>query len=301
MTPEELLLSLRELISTTSPNELLATFRGFKRAHSFEDQQLLDVGMDLYSAGLPLEPKSRSIVVALIHGIRTTGEWQEMVRTELREEKGVVVAPIGYGFLDLVRFLGPWRKAPIERVLIELRDLQRLHPDSDLVLIAHSFGTYIVSKILKDAPDVRISRILLCGSIVPMGYRWDQLPHEFTQKSLVNEVGTKDYWPVFARVASWGYGCSGSFGFKTARVCDRFFAYGHSDFFSEDHFKNFWRPFILHRQIVNSPWDSQRPTSPWWISLLGGVPMVKMVVLTFLAALCAMAYLLVVKIGDFFL
>jgi hypothetical protein len=107
MTPEELLLSRRELISTTSPKELLATFRSFKRPHSFEDQQLLGVGMDLYGAGLPLEPKSRSIVVALIHGIQTTGEWQEMVRTELREEQGVVVAPIGYGFLDLVRFLDP--------------------------------------------------------------------------------------------------------------------------------------------------------------------------------------------------
>lgn len=290
MTSEELLRRLQALITATPQADLIATYRGFKSAHSPEDQLVLDAAMDIYTSGLSLEPQSRGIVVALVHGIRTTAEWQERVRSSLLEETGVVVSPIGYGFLDLIRFIGPFRKKPIERVLSELRDLKRLHPDKDLVLIAHSFGTYIVSKILKNAPDIRISRLLLCGSIIPIDFRWDQIPHEFTQQTLINEVGTKDYWPVVARVASWGYGCSGSFGFKTARVWDRFFAYGHSDFFSDDHFKSFWRPFVLKGQIVNSPWDGHRPTPPWLIAFLGGVPMVKVVVLAAFAGLLGGSY-----------
>lgn len=305
MSAEDLLRSLKDLMQQTAPEDRLSAFRGFKHGRTAEERTILDAGFDLYVEGLSLDmqaPSSvpsatHSIVVALIHGIRTTGNWQEKARAVLLKEKGVTVVPIGYGYFDLLRFLGPARKQPIERVKSELRDLQRMHPGADLIVMAHSFGTYIVSKLLQDAPDIRIARLLLCGSIIPLTYRWDQLPHHFTQKTLINEVGTNDYWPVFARVASFGYGGSGSFGFKTARVWDRFFAYGHSDFFTEKHFEDFWKPFILHGEVVTSPWDNQRPTPPWWISFLGSIPMVKIVLGILVLLLVAACHWAVLGIG----
>lgn len=285
MAAEDLLRKLKTMLDSTPANEAVAAFRGFKSAHPDDMHALLDAGFDLYSAGQLVLAAERLVVVALIHGIRTAAGWQEKAREALTVEGKVVVAPIGYGYLDVFRFLGPFRKKAIAKVKYELRDLQRLHKDSDLVVMAHSFGTYVISRLLKDAPDIRIKRLLLCGSVIPITYRWDSLPHEFTQQSCINEVGTRDIWPVFARVASFGYGESGSFGFKTSRVSDRFFDYGHSDFFTDNHFKTFWQPFILNGQVVASPWDSKRPTPAWVVSVLGGVPMVKgLLMLTTLGA-----------------
>jgi pimeloyl-ACP methyl ester carboxylesterase len=275
MPAEDLLRQLATLLDVTPAGEALAAFRGFKAAHPQDQHELLEIGFSLYAAGQLVLAAERLIVVALIHGIRTAAGWQEKAREALAVEGKVVVAPIGYGYQDAIRFLGPWRQTAIAKVQQELRDLQRIHKDSDLVVMAHSFGTYIISKILQDSPDIRIKRLLLCGSIIPIAYRWDSLSHDFTNQNCVNEVGTRDIWPVFARVASFGYGESGSFGFKTSRVWDRFFDYGHSDFFTDDHFKKFWQPFILNGQVVASPWDAKRPTPSWLVSVLGGVPMVK--------------------------
>ncbi len=291
MSAEDLLRKLATLLDGTPPNEALAAFRGFKAGQPQDQHELLEVGFSLYAAGQLVLAAERLIVVALIHGIRTAAGWQEKARDALAVEGKVVVAPIGYGYQDVIRFLGPWRKKAIAKVQQELRDLQRIHKDSDLVVMAHSFGTYIISKILKDSPDIRIKRLLLCGSIIPIAYRWDSLSHEFTNQTCVNEVGTRDIWPIFARVASFGYGESGSFGFKTSRVSDRFFDYAHSDFFTDEHFKKFWQPFILNGQIVPSSWDAKRPTPTWLISVLGGIPMVKGLVMLFtLSLVCSLIY-----------
>lgn len=279
MSAEDLLRKLEKFLEGIPAKEAMAAFRGFKAAHSQDQHELLEAGFSLYSAGSLNLAAERLIVVALIHGIRTAAGWQEKARGALAVEGKVAVAPIGYGYLDAICFLGPWRKKAINKVQQELRDLQRMHRDSDLVVMAHSFGSYIISKILKDSPDIRIKRLLLCGSIIPTTYRWDSLSHEFTNQTCVNEVGTRDIWPVLARVASFGYGESGSFGFKTSRVWDRFFDYGHSDFFTDDHFKKFWQPFILSGQVVASPWDAKRPTPSWLVSVLGGVPIVKGIVI----------------------
>lgn len=280
MQPDDLLRNLKMLLDETAPSEALAAFQGFKRAHSKEQHALLDAGFDLFIAGgLTIPDAKRVIVVALVHGIRTTAGWQEKARASLHLDGKVEVFPIGYGYFDVMRFIGPFRRAAIARVEQELRDLRRIHGDCELVVMAHSFGTYIVSKILHQSPDIRIERLLLCGSIIPTDYRWDQLTHNFNNKNCVNEVGTRDFWPVFARVASLGYGGSGSFGFKTVRVSDRFFDYGHSDFFTDAHLIEYWRPFILSGEVVKSPWDQKRPTSPWILAALGGVPWVKAILL----------------------
>lgn len=295
MTPDDLLRSLKTVLDEIPRNEAVSAFRGFKASVPVEHHGLLDVGFDLFLTGSLSIAAERLIVVALVHGIRTTAGWQEKARATLQVQGKVKVVPIGYGYQDVFRFLGPWRKGAIARVERELRDLRRLHSDSDLVVMAHSFGTYILSNIIRESPDIRIKRLLLCGSIIPATYRWDQLSQEFDDKTCVNEVGTRDFWPVIARVASFGYGGSGSFGFKTARVLDRFFDYGHSDFFTQEHLDKYWRPFILNGQIVESPWDLDRPNPSWMLSILGGLPMIKGILLAILGLVLFGIYWLFVK------
>ncbi len=236
-------------------------------------------------AGASTRPGQNTVVV-LLHGMLTEAVWQNTVASEIRANCAAVVYPVGYGWFDAIRFLlpGRTRTKPLEKVLRELRDIQRKHPNFRMVVIAHSFSTYLISKILLEHKDIEIQRLLLCGSIIPIDYRWDQAATA-ASLSVVNEVGTRDFWPVLARVGSWGYGCSGTMGFKTNRVSDRYFDYGHSGFFTPDHVKSYWLPFVLHGDIHPSPWSSERIAPNLLLSAAGGFPQIKLTLITILGAL----------------
>lgn len=213
------------------------------------------------------------IVVALVHGIRTCATWQEVIRNRLESSSSAITYPIGYGYLDVIRFLCPFftRKSPVEKVLQELRGIQIEHRNDKLCVIAHSFGTYIISRILLKHPDIKIYRLLLCGSVISTKLRWDNVA-KFPGDGVINDCGTKDIWPVFANFASWGYGATGTFGFKTFKVRDRYHNMGHSDFFNLEFINKFWLPFILEGKRIESDWENNRPVPSSWLSLLNMFP-----------------------------
>lgn len=219
--------------------------------------------------------RSRRQAIVLLHGIRTNGGWQNIAEEAFRQIPEVDVFPIGYGWYDAVRFWLPaflgFRRGPTNRILRELRDIKAEHPDSDLVIFAHSFSTYLISQILREHTDIRLTKLLLCGSIIPTDFRWDQVKTGRDGMKVVNEVGTRDIWPVLARVTSWGYGVSGTLGFRTSRVRDRYFNYKHSDFFQPEHITKYWLEFARDGVISSSPWDSQRPPLPWVIGVGAGI------------------------------
>ena len=181
-------------------------------------------------------------IVVLVHGIRTHAAWQEMVAKVLRERKANVI-PIRYGYFDVFRFLCPvlTRRGPIARVLRELRDIHSDNPSSNICVIAHSFGTYAVAKILADNTDVRLSRLILCGSIVPTSYRWDRVKAQVSAE-VINDCGTDDIWPVLATTATYGYGASGTVGLGQIECGTDFTSMVTADFFNA----NSWRGFGCH-------------------------------------------------------
>lgn len=211
--------------------------------------------------------------VVLIHGIRTHAEWQERLAERLNHVENVKAFPIGYGYFDVFKFWCPlWtRKAPVERILREIRTLKTQDPNARISIVAHSFGTYIVSKILANETDIKIHRLQLCGSIISPKYRWDQVISRITGNT-VNDAGTKDIWPIMASALSWGYGASGVFGFKTVNVKDRYHDCGHSDFFSDNHMTKYWVPLIIDGQVVKSEWTSSRPSPGIIINFLNWFP-----------------------------
>lgn len=245
----------------------------------------------------PVLPDAREQVVVLLHGIRTEGAWQSRIAANFRNLPNVKVFPIGYGWFDAISFWLPawvgFRTGPTDRVLRELRDIRSEHPNADMVIVAHSFSTYLVSRILQEHTDIRLSKLVLCGSIIPLGYRWDRVKGAEGGMTIVNEVGTKDIWPVLARVTSWGYGPSGALGFGTHRVRDRFFDYAHSDFFSEDHVRDYWLTFVRDGTIADSPWDLQRPKQPWHLGVASGIPWPKVTIPLIVGALTYCLVLLV--------
>ncbi|MFM0732826.1 hypothetical protein PQQ52_20330 [Paraburkholderia sediminicola] len=219
-------------------------------------------------------PVPREHVVVLVHGIRTYAEWQERLAGALTDKGHENVYPVGYGFFDVLSFLCPiWtRRRPIDRVLREFRAIKTKHRDADISVVAHSFGTYILSQILEDATDVSLHRVILCGCIVPLKFRWDKVMAR-VKGVVINEVGTLDYWPVIARLVTWGYGASGTFGFKTSFVRDRFHNCGHSDFFEDDLMSKYWLPMLLDGQVVPSDWTRTRSRSSALVSFLSWLPL----------------------------
>lgn len=215
-------------------------------------------------------------LVLLIHGIRTRAEWQTRIRALFEDGDTTVVELIGYGYFDAFSFWFPFllRLIPVGMVHRKIRDSMRLHAGEgrQLLILAHSFGTYAVAHILRDDPDIRPTRLLLCGSIVRERFRWDQLPNR--PRGVLNEVGSRDIWPILAKSLSWGYGATGTFGFQAPGIRDRYHDVGHSDYFKGDFPERFWVPWIRHHEYVATPYETaERPPTPLLKSWLAALPL----------------------------
>ncbi|MES2595352.1 MAG: cyclic nucleotide-binding domain-containing protein [Verrucomicrobiota bacterium] len=226
-------------------------------------------------------------LVLLIHGIRTRAEWQHVVKHTLEDEH-TTVTPIKYGFFDLLSFWCPFftRARPVKKIEEKIRSAISDTRYTEVVVIAHSFGTYAISKILQRNPWMKIQRLLLCGGIVSDDFKWGSLPNR--PLTILNDCGHRDWYPVLASGFSFGYGATGVFGYGTSEVTDRFFNCGHSDFFTKDFVNEHWKPFVETGHIERSLYDPE--TKSWlmsvsankfiiWMLTLMGVLIVLMTVL----------------------
>ena len=148
----------------------------------------------------------------------------------------------------------------------QLRQVRTDFPHASISLIAHSFGTYIVSKILRSSSGYRLNKIIFCGSIGDAKFGWGQIQELPERSRFINEVGFRDTWPVLAKSSSWGYGTSGSFGFKQAKITDLYHDLDHSGFFDREWITKFWFPFIHEDQSIQSGFSRGNP--PYWMHLL---------------------------------
>jgi hypothetical protein len=72
---------------------------------------------------------------------------------------------------------------------------------------------------------------------------------------------------------TWGYGSSGTFGFGTVGIRDRFNNFSHSEYFSKNFVDTYWKPYISDGTIVATPWEESRDSPPYWHSLLSIFPL----------------------------
>lgn len=224
-------------------------------------------------SGRKVELVRRLRLVILLHGIRTQAEWQQKVRPVLRADGGITeVIAIKYGYFDTLRFLLPFaRRRTLETIHRKLMEALLYHrgEEREVVVIAHSFGTYAIARILREHPEVSIDRLLLLGSIVPRDYPWMQLPN--LPRQIINEAGSRDIWPVLATSLSWGYGASGTFGFGSAGVVDRIHNLRHSDYFTDEFVEKYIKSLVHDSEVISPPFAEQKAS--WFISVLEIVPL----------------------------
>lgn len=213
-------------------------------------------------------------IVILLHGIRTEAGWTEMVQNVLQSTGDLEVVPIKYGFFDTFRFLFPFftRRGPIRRFIQEYRDTKTRRPHSRISVVAHSFGTYVVAKAIEQEPDIVLDRLVFAGSVVSNSFRTASFRGRLGNDPILNECGINDIWPVVAKAVTWGYGSTGTFGFGSTGIEDRFHKFSHSEYFHAGFVNDFWLPFLLRGEVRPSKLV-MLPASPYWVSLLASAPL----------------------------
>lgn len=200
-------------------------------------------------------------VVILVHGIRDQALWQSQVRACLRNA-GFTVFLTNYGRFDLFRFYVPFplfRNSVIDDVYRQIRQVKKNNPHSEICVIAHSFGTFIISNIMEKEFDLVLDRVIFCGGVYSKKIQFEQFSNRF-KPQIINEIGTKDFWPAVAESTTWVYGSPGTFGRRQPLFEDRWHKdYGHSDFLSEDFCSKYWVPFLKNGTIVQGELHPEKP------------------------------------------
>lgn len=213
-------------------------------------------------------PKRKETLIAMVHGIRTHAEWHDQLEKAVRACSTAEVKSVKYGFFDSVRFLTHLYGKKLRHVTEEFRILKRDYPDHEIVVVAHSFGTFLTTKFLENNTDFNIERVLFCGAVVDEDFNFAKLPNFPGQGKAVNDVGTQDIYPVLAKSCSFGYGASGTVGFNRHQIRDRYFDCKHSGFFTPELFECYWLPFLLRGDCVESDVTTDRPAKSYHISIL---------------------------------
>ena len=194
-------------------------------------------------------------VIYLIHGIRDFGEWQSSIERAL-DGNGRKVVSVKFGRFPALYFLSPipihFRK--LWRVQKELVAGPSQYTGARFSVIAHSFGTYLLTQIVKKNFALKFDRIIFCGGVVNADFNWDRVQHCVTSPPMathiLNECGDADPWPVMAETFSWRYGRTGTRGFGTIFITDRFHPGSHSSFLNEEFARKYWLPFLENGTIV---------------------------------------------------
>lgn len=233
--------------------------------------------------------REKPVLLVLVHGIRTHATWYEKMGEWLDEDERLMVKAIGYGRFDAFRFWFPFftRTFPVRTVEKKLGNILIQHPYSewDIVILAHSFGTYAVSKVLPQNPGWKISDIILCGSIVSSKFDWMHVFNQLTEGgNILNECGRKDVWPVAAKSLCWGYGNAGTYGVQDGVVKNRAYPIGHSDFLTQSFVKEYWEPFVRRREIINSEITDEQNEPPSWFRIFD-LPLKTLIIVVILLAI----------------
>ncbi len=204
----------------------------------------------LYRMGL--EPPVRPIILA-VEGLRSSGKWLETLDGVLREDfpEAIYISQ---------RFKVSFRHVMIQALARPLIEQFRHYytaaietygpPDPPVMLVAHSYGSFIAAKAVLRFAEIRVDKVVFVGSVVRERFRWD----DADVNSVLNEVGGADR---VVRMAGYipGLGGAGLKGFchqeKVTNLRNR--AGEHSDPMGSLHMRRIWLPYLRYGRIVPPP------------------------------------------------
>src|SRR5262249_30045243 len=142
--------------------------------------------------------------VLLLHGVRTFGRWPDRLARLLTRD-GTRVVIYHYARLGMVVFMIPG----VRHILVpRLRRVLRRHADlwaaPRVHVVAHSFGSYLVTQVLKGLPEGEgpaVDTMILTGSVLKQAFPWAAWTAPGGRvRRVVNECGELDIWPTMAQL-----------------------------------------------------------------------------------------------------
>jgi hypothetical protein len=214
-------------------------------------------------------------VVFPLHGIRTHAEWiRAFSQLAAEHDWQSREASWNFGRFSLLGFLSPWGRASKEQwfvnTYVQELDVGHLNLNSERLpsLVAHSFGCYLVGYAMLKYDGLRFNKIILCGSILPTDFPWDDLLESGRVRSVRNEFGIRDPWVKLVRHFVRGSGSSGARGIAPERQHPRLeqkkFVFNHAEYFVRAHMKS-WIDFLEREEAVSPGkaidvrWPKPRP------------------------------------------
>lgn len=187
-------------------------------------------------------------VVISLHGIKTRGVWQKDLAPELALA-GYIPYVLDYGNLWALQMMLPgtldtkvdWLVKEYDRIVADTRCLR---PS----IIAHSFGTLQVARLLDKYDHVVFDKVILAAGIIPLDYPWPHLLDANRVSWVSSNYGGKDLWPKIAGRFVPHAGNSGTAPFRRAHRALHQVAHphhGHSSYFSQGNFRQNWIPSLL--------------------------------------------------------
>jgi hypothetical protein len=142
------------------------------------------------------------------------------------------------------------------QVLAHLLRIRLLYPDATHSILAHSYGTEMLGRIIHRVPS-RYAAIFLCGAVA----RRQAAEHLLNKTGkLINDCSLRDIWPLVAETLNPGsYEATGTHGMRAPGVHNRFHSCGHGGYLSTGHFEKYIVPVLFRRATVNP----QEPQSTW--------------------------------------
>ena len=209
----------------------------------------------------PPPPMNEVKVIVALHGIRTIASWQRTLSDAAQNLGWRCPLEIwNYGQFSLLRFLMPRKREMQIRWFrstynIFMRDKSLPLGDDNLPsIVAHSFGTYIIGYALLKYENIRFDKIILCASILPQEFPWDEILNRGQVTAVLNEYGSNDIW---SKIVHWfiaGTGSSGHQGFSRRHpsLIQKKFLFDHSEYFDRGHMEANWLSFIAHTPTAST-------------------------------------------------
>lgn len=203
------------------------------------------------------ERKPTKKLVVTVHGIRTKGKWQEKLKEAVAIKEGFhACIPYKYRYFSFFKLFTRSKGNALDLFKSNLRDLFDEHPNSEVYIFAHSFGTYLVYEALQEmtlADCPKIKNIVFAGSVLRSDSRVTELANTLNIDRVINDCGRRDIPLLLSECFLKGMGMAGIvgfYGFTTERITQRKFSGGHSFFeTAPDFYSKYWLP-ILDDQIV---------------------------------------------------
>ncbi|NOH77795.1 response regulator [Vibrio crassostreae] len=197
-----------------------------------------------------------SVSLITIHGIRTTGKWQDTLEKLVKENsREVENMPLKYGFFSLISFLIPsLRNYVSKKIETKIHTVLDQSKHEKVILVAHSFGTYIAAKALQSYTGrSKLELVIFAGSVLKADYDIEKIQSKTS--TFINECGGRDKILMFCNMLVLGLGDAGRTGFITPQsnsFINRYYDGGHSIYLTEDSILENWIPPIISNKEIGA-------------------------------------------------